>query len=1134
MVRAMTTPVPQVQATVVAPPAQDTWGVPVIRVPVGGSALSPRTPSPGVVSGHTGQRRSPSPVSPVSRLSSTPSQGSQEDIVLPVDAQGQLFSRASQPLIGSAERLQQPGRELTLKPAIPIPSDVKNMPLPRAKTTETEMDRKKASRGDTAAPPASSTQMVEPAPQARILSPPPNMDKPIPPLPPLEDTSLETISEHDTNSVMSSPASAPRTVAQAKSWSKPPSYDDFEDIYYEHTSTPQTQPQHSYRELVRQSEYRHIPQTQPPHALYREPVGQLEHHQSPPLNSSPMASPPVLSPMTVASPPGNTLSKLRVIRPSDIYKRLHQDQFSRSSEDLPRQSVDSITRPSVDSQGTSTAESVRAPAAAVASPQQDSEVVNEKHRPQPLSISPSSRQGREVLRAPSREERPRSGGRSTTTTPPNPYLPPVSPLPTVPGAFEGEDDSEIGGGSWGDDILSGYTEPSPKDPDARSDRFMPSAAPSQFPLSSGAPQAPGVSREEPNAVDGRNFQDLMDTSFRRQDTLQPTPATSPGNYISPILPRQAEKGPVSPSASLALSQSNPLTPTPLESDGVERVLMPLDGKRISSNDSYREENTRTSSPFVLPPVMSERSSLMEEINTSESNAGTPQKAAELDALFGELERAYTPDPGLDDSPTVKPAPSPSGNLMVPEPTNDPRQSMGVFSLYDSYWEDTEEPLPPPPIQPKSQLRSLHAEETHNIPDVAHETPKNEALTSPKSPKSPKSPPPMTIPDPIPQTQREESSSTPVGSVDEELLAMISAGKQFLNRRQSTATHSIHSEHAAKKEEPQANSQEPPLSTVMETEKDAHSSPRLVLYPDSEGIEAIPPTKPLGPESEGIEAITGPTVEKRSPTQEQESPAIESEYARELLNQFSRPQTLMLKDTMPMPVGMHIMPPMPPMNRKRASQVAPEVVNFETDESEKQHYLAEKVQEALNHETKSEQNTGEERLDSKGLTATPVAPVLASVPSPLPPPPEETKEEPTVQTPVAAPAPQRPRAVLQDSRTIAELKTPSERIKAYDALRADILAAPNELQDWIRYQMEHNNGEELLKSEIVTVKPETAKKGKNRMVLGHFPSHSSSHHHTGAEETKDMMEKMGRGAMKLGGKAGGKVGGWMKRVGKKVT
>ena len=317
---------------------------------------------------------------------------------------------------------------------------------------------------------------------------------------------------------------------------------------------------------------------------------------------------------------------------------------------------------------------------------------------------------------------------------------------------------------------------------------------------------------------------------------------------------------------------------------------------------------------------------------------------------------------------------------------------------------------------------------------------------------------------VAEPQKVQASSepeTPASSVDEELLEMMNAGNRFLNRR-ATA---------------------------------------LSIAVTNGGGEAkyTAASKPLGPESEGMEAITGPTVEKRPAPYRVADPATEDDFTRELVNQFSRPQTLMLKDTMPMPSGTQVMPPMPPLPGREAGEMAPEVFNFDKDD-------AEAPEVAAVHDVAAAGGNNNSRPRTAGA-AKPKAGLLQQ----------------------------------QDTAAIPSLSTAELRTKAYDALRADIAGSPDQLSEWIAYQIEHNHGEQLLKMEVdpVTIKPElSTKKSKGRMAMGHLPSRSGDHHHhfdelsahRGAEE---KLSQMGRGALKFGEKAGGKVGGWMKRVGKKV-
>lgn len=309
----------------------------------------------------------------------------------------------------------------------------------------------------------------------------------------------------------------------------------------------------------------------------------------------------------------------------------------------------------------------------------------------------------------------------------------------------------------------------------------------------------------------------------------------------------------------------------------------------------------------------------------------------------------------------------------------------------------------------------------------------------------------------PEPQKVRASSepeTPASSVDEELLEMMNAGNRFLDRRTIA------------------------LSIGPGMEGGANAA-------HSRESEYLATSRPLSPESEGMEAITGPTIEKRSVPNRVADPAAESDFARELVNQFSRPQTLMLKDTMPMPSGTLVMPPMPPLPGREAGEMVPEVVNFDKEDAD--------------------------------------APEVADGNNARP------------RTAGAA----RPKAVLQHQgmAAISSLSTAEQRTKAYDTLRADIAGSPDQLSEWVAYQMEHNHGEQLLKMDLATVKPElSTKKSKGLMALGHFPSRSGDHHHfdeISAHRAEEKLSQMGREALKFGEKAGGKVGGWMKRVGKKV-
>ena len=401
-----------------------------------------------------------------------------------------------------------------------------------------------------------------------------------------------------------------------------------------------------------------------------------------------------------------------------------------------------------------------------------------------------------------------------------------------------------------------------------------------------------------------------------------------------------------------------------------------------------------------------------------------------------------------------------------------RESIGVLS-YDLYWQDgNDDPAggAPLPVPPKSPLRAVAAE---GHPPMSHlprsEVPEVTLHSEFKVPK--KSSPSLTIP-----TPQETNSvmtaepTTPTSIVDQALLELVSTGKRFLDRQDTVIV--------------------PRENTRQEYDDSPSQSSPIRLESERTAL-----TKHLGPESEGIEAIGGPIIEKRPMTDEVNSPA-ENDYTKELLKQFSRPQTLMLKQTMPS--GVVMMPPMPPApgGKSPAEESAPEVISFDKDYGE-----------------------GIEVLDD--------AEMLCRF---------EDRNRPPSDKTVTAKA---PTTVIEDTGVITALESPEERTRAYDALRGHIRNSSNPLAEWITYQMEHNNGEELLNSEIVSIKPGLApRKSKSRIGgLGHFPSRSgdggSRHDEGTAYRAEETLEKMGRGAMRLGEKAGGRVGGWVKRVGKKV-
>lgn len=208
-----------------------------------------------------------------------------------------------------------------------------------------------------------------------------------------------------------------------------------------------------------------------------------------------------------------------------------------------------------------------------------------------------------------------------------------------------------------------------------------------------------------------------------------------------------------------------------------------------------------------------------------------------------------------------------------------------------------------------------------------------------------------------------------------------------------------------------NSMNDPQS-VIEVPLQREGTPEIRINPPVEGLEVIPQTRILGPESEGIEAITGPVIQppKKEEDGDGEKTPMQSDYARELLNQFSRPQTLMLKETMPMPSGVLVMPPMPP--KEEGEEEVPDVVDFsEKDEDE----------------------------DT-----------------------EITKEGLTVKEPSNAGSVDVGRIrQYMDPRDAARLPNSDDRVAAYNQARKIIGETPAGLNNWIKYMLEENGGAQTL-------------------------------------------------------------------------
>ena len=318
------------------------------------------------------------------------------------------------------------------------------------------------------------------------------------------------------------------------------------------------------------------------------------------------------------------------------------------------------------------------------------------------------------------------------------------------------------------------------------------------------------------------------------------------------------------------------------------------------------------------------------------------------------------------------------------------------------------------------------------------------------------------------------------------MEMISTNRRYLDRRTTGIS-------LASLVTTEAQDDEEKPRQVDENSEECETPSQSSSLEENKGLHGQP-VKDLGPDSEGIEVITGPTVERRQQTSEPSLTPVENEYAKELLSQFSRPQTLMLKDTMP--YGTLLMPPMPPLSGIPDSEAVPEVVNFDKDDAEFTEASAHGAPEIAHKDDA-------DRHQSRPLTG--------------------QSNKVSVQ-----------RETLQD---IVLIPSSLERTKAYNDLRQNIIMSPNPLLEWTTYQMQHNNGDALLNSEVIKINPQLSIR-KTRSKLGSIGGSGKVERHGSQEEipthrTEEKLERMGRGAMNLGEKAGGKIGGWIKRAGKKV-
>ncbi|KAI5812137.1 hypothetical protein BZA77DRAFT_325272 [Pyronema omphalodes] len=925
-----------------------------------------------------------------------------------------------------------------------------------------------------------------------------NFEKPTPALPPPEDHTLQTIPE--------------KVQEPARNY---PTYDNYENSYYDG-------PKHS---------------TQQHDSYYQE---QPQHYAPPRINTS---EAPV--PSSMLSP---TSGKPRIIRPSDIYKR-HQDMGARPGSE--QNSPVSTSRPVEQRSAPHTPGNVTpsyVPYTAY-NPSQVSSPVHSRGGSRPSSRPTSSHNSRSSSRQ----------GRQSIQPGYVPYSPPprgssmAQPIQSVhaldpePHAFAAQDWRKSGNPDtpgWGDDIISGYSAPLETPQTTKSEYFTPPTGQSRTTSSANVLQSPIGQKEDPSAA----FQEVVNSAFVRQDTL-PTPHSDksvPERSISPILsapplpPKeilgQSTSAPFQPPKSPIQRAHSPISRLPSPGPGyqippprspiqripspIQRIASPIQRlpspnttivpkrsvspilRKPSPSQITAEQDKpldpppskatlhdgakRMSNPIMVPPVLAPSAAIVENASPIESN---DEKEHQLDNMIIQSSSANPGDsqssdsitaPGQNDAPQT-----PGGGYLATPGADHNRESVGVFSLYDSYFEDRpasqnsqrpqtpqqRTPSPPqplsspirdpspPPIQPKSPLRASHARNQSSISD-SMASPRNGDVTIAIVPSSP---PPVPIPGAEKRAAETiDEPATPASSVDEELLEMMSTGRKFLDRR----------------------------ATGMSVRDKGDSDVEDSKMDGTEEKDATSPLRQLGPDSEGIEAVGEPTiVEPRTQSREEES-----EFNKELVNQFSRPQTLRLKDPLAMPTGTMVMPPMPP-TLKGGEETAPEVVNFDNDEGELQPLQV---------------------LQPPMMEESTVRPMTATV--------RETKNG--------------GRPTIQDTKVISTLSTALERTKAYDALRQSLIDTPELIQDWVAYQMQQNNGDQLLRAEIVAVKTDqTVKKSRSRIGLGHFPSRSMDYHYEeSAHKAEEKLAQVGRGALKLGEQAGAKVGatvgGWMKRVGKK--
>lgn len=855
-----------------------------------------------------------------------------------------------------------------------------------------------------------------------------NIDKPTPPLPPPEDTSLETISEH--GSPVLSPRQEPRP---SRKWDKTPSYDDYEDGYYDDNTISHVSPsQPLYSSL--------LPSIQPDPPAFILPHEAMATH------------------------------KQKILRPADIYKR-HQEELSlRSGEDSARFSADPTMRPCIDASGPLTSEPERIRSHQSSNPvnsqpsrrESSEELSGSSESTSRLSSKQGSDQGGDFSRS-----RSRSGGRAFAV-PLSQNTPTLDSLPSIP---LGSLDPKIS-----PDIISGYSI-SPTDTDGKLDYFASTADPKLAYHQADNDSAEKTSRES-------RFGGIEDIEGNALIHNPPTAAT-----------QGATSSPLSPDKHPEISSLQECLLAPLVSGLALGTINQTDGQTLPPGE-LQGGVTNLSTPKVVPPLNQAVACHSDENPSTIIHSGVRSlDKDDLDTFIVELERAQTPDLRPSDTPKQQPSigdlRDENTSLYAPRSPYTTLESTGAPPVY--YQEDDEtqyiqSSLYTQTVHPRPHIQGVPVsvgEHKGEIKPVDYSHGGSGPLGRPPSPK------PMEIPVSMRASENPEEPATPASSVDDELLDMISAGRRFLDRR-TTEPSAVSLE-----DRNNGDVDKPQTPTIKGNKMIAKSA----IDVDFDSIQATSPTRSLGPESEGIEVINGPTVERRQTTAESQNTSTENEYANELVNQFCRPQTLVLKDTVPMPAGTLLMPPMPPLSGMADSEAVPEVVNFDKDDAD--------CLEPLSHVAPGLELAHHQR----GFELLPTLP---------PPPPHDHQDRlQTAHTTTTT-------AIFEDINTITTIKNSLERTQAYDALRHKIMNAPNPLLEWTVHQIQQNNGNALLCTELVKIRPGHSLK-KSKIDMGR-----ADHQDDGtAHRAEEKLERMGRGAMKLGEKAGGKVGSWMKRVGKKV-